>query len=227
MKAIKFHTAKGWKSLLEVLEVRRNVEGFKSDKFNDLLKELAFAYVRNVRMVGGGPSDWRAVGLEESLDLCLRCGGNGCFGALLERILRETPTTEYLDKIHPTLINNVFLTLIKKHDVSMTDDPFATAIRTVMDKWIKYKLEPCADNDTHSTLMTVLSRWNCTCAPCLEVRKMLKGEVDKTKVELIRIGPAKCNHVEQMIDQYARGLAVPNRIGKKSLSVSVSGRPYE
>ncbi|KAH9897752.1 hypothetical protein C8Q73DRAFT_370472 [Cubamyces lactineus] len=110
-----------------------------------------------------------------------------------------------------------------KHQLLVTSEPFATALRTIMLYWGRKVMGPRPPG-VPQAYMDALKAWTCSCDICPAVRTFLTSKPEET-MSWTRIGAPKRKHVENFLNFRARGIASHQMIRSTPQGLTVTKKP--
>jgi hypothetical protein len=215
LKSLPYDSA-SWKGLIEELGSRKTTPPFQGIALDDVLADLTMTYATCLTIspyttytigYGYGTNQYK-----ETLCFVMKMGGVPALTTVIDKLL--DPRLSNSSFISSTLFPLIpeLRTLASMHKLPLSSDPFAQAIRTIINLWVEKVLGPRPDQTAAQPLLAKLKDWSCTCDPCMQAKNMLMESADKD-ARLHRIGKPKRVHVEKMLNLHAKGAAVYQMIG--------------
>ncbi|EJD55214.1 hypothetical protein AURDEDRAFT_118417 [Auricularia subglabra TFB-10046 SS5] len=214
--------ATSWKACIELLHKRRTEPAFAvvSTQLGNAVTAMVRTYAQKVDLPASSAQAYnysskprygaggRLIGdtrICDVLTTCVKVDGMECAKIVLDRVLHGAHSTQYISDVLIPLIEQL-AAFAREHRLSLSGEPFASAIRQIMSVWLDKVLGAMPDESLSRSLLNTLARYTCTCEECKSVRTFLTT-IPERVLTLDRIGAPKRKHVEQQLSSWARGAA--------------------
>ncbi|KAK1228339.1 hypothetical protein PQX77_008592 [Marasmius sp. AFHP31] len=153
-----------------------------------------------------GTRNTQATSILAILDTCDKLGGLSALAVVLKRVLAPKVTPEYLRNALVPLLPGL-CQLAQREGKAVSSEPFASAVRTIMNNWVRVILGIKPSEAAAQPLLAKLQKFNCQQHNCVQVRKFLTAPNAEHSMKLDRIGAPARKHVEKELQTYAYGAA--------------------
>jgi hypothetical protein len=224
LKSLPYDSA-SWRGLIEELDSRKITPPFQGIALDNVLADLTMTYATCLTI---SPYTTYSIGYgygtnqyKETLSFVMKMGGVPALTIVIDKLL--DPKLSNSNFISSTLFPLIpeLRTLASMYKLPLSSDPFAQAMRTIINLWVEKVLGPRPDQTAAQPLLAKLKDWICTCDPCMQAKRMLMESADKD-ARLHRIGKPKRVHVEKMLNLHAKGAAVYQMIESTPQGLLVS-----
>ncbi|KAL0573815.1 hypothetical protein V5O48_008123 [Marasmius crinis-equi] len=131
----------------------------------------------------------QSAGILTILDTCIKLRGTAALAIVVKCVLEHNLTADYLKSTLVPLIPGL-CQLAQWQGMSVSAEPFAWSVQTIMDNWAKTILGPKPNKAAAAPLLAKLKKYTCTQDNCVKVQKFLARKHVKKEIQTHAFGAA-------------------------------------